>query len=189
MVEKKQKMRFNDAELSLMKNTFAENDVLLQVIRKVFLQMDLTEAEEKVVIGTFKGKAALNALMSKVFNPTLDAEAPRHQMIDLWMSVDIKDKHVDDLAPVFKARKMLIELLGQQVAVLADYTKKTKKLNKVSKLTKFTDDTEEFLVNITARNTLITHVETMLQQLEMLAGTKDETSEETIERLQKNSNK
>ena len=189
MVEKKQKMRFTDAELSLMKNTFAENDVLLQAVRKVFLQMDLTEGEEKLIKGTFNGKKELNALVSKTFNPTLDAEAPRHQLMDLWLSVDIKEKKVDDLAPIFKGRKLLIDLLEQQLDVLSDYDAGTDGLVKLDDLVEYTEDTEQMLVNLIARNTLITHIETMLTQVEMLAGQKDETPEQTLERLEKNSNK
>ena len=79
----------------MLKNTFSENDVLLQAMRKVFLQLELTEGEDKIVKGTFKGKEELMTLIRKVFLPTLDAEAPRHQLIDLWMSVDIKDKKVE----------------------------------------------------------------------------------------------
>lgn len=48
---------------------------------------------------------------------------------------------------------------------------------------------EEALINIKARNTLITHIEQQLMQLKVLAGTKEESVEETKERLIKDSAK
>lgn len=45
------------------------------------------------------------------------------------------------------------------------------------------------VINIKARNTVIGHVENCLLQLSALAGRKDETTEQTMERLQANSNK
>ena len=48
---------------------------------------------------------------------------------------------------------------------------------------------EQALINIKARKTLITHVEQCLMLLKNLAGTKDETPEETAKRVFKNSSK
>lgn len=48
---------------------------------------------------------------------------------------------------------------------------------------------EEALINLKARNTLISHLEACLLQLSLLAGAKDETPEQTLERLKKNSTK
>lgn len=48
---------------------------------------------------------------------------------------------------------------------------------------------EEALVNIKARNTLISHVEQQLMQLKTLAGMKKESVEETKNRLLKDSSK
>lgn len=104
-------MRITDAELSLIKMTFAENDTLLKTLRKIFL-------------------------------PELDPTAPIGQNIDLWMTLK-----VDDQTP------------------------------------------EEVYVNLKARNTVIQHIEMCLQQLEILAGMKEESVEETKNRLAKDSSK
>lgn len=104
-------MRINDSELSMLKNTFAENDELLKLIRKIFL-------------------------------PEIDLDAPIGSQIDLWMTVK-----VEDLTP------------------------------------------EEALINLKARNQLISHVELCLNQIKVLAGFKDETPDETKERIAKDSSK
>lgn len=48
---------------------------------------------------------------------------------------------------------------------------------------------EEKVVNLTARNQLITHIEQQLMQLQFLAQEKEETAEEKELRLKKNSTK
>lgn len=112
MAEKaKGEMRITDAELGLLKMTFAENDVLLKLMRKIFL-------------------------------PEIDMDAPIGSQVDLWMTLKI-----EDLTP------------------------------------------EQAMINIKARNQLITHLEMCLHQIKVLAGQKSETPEQTRERLAKDSSK
>lgn len=111
MKNNKGEMRITDDELKLIKGTYAENDALLKLLRKVFL-------------------------------PELSAEAPIGQNLDLWMTLDLASQ-----------------------------------------------SPEEALINIKARNTVIQHVEMCLMQLKALAGSKDETVEQTKERLKKDSAK
>jgi hypothetical protein len=106
-----QQMRITDAELSLIKNTFAGNEELIKLLRKLFL-------------------------------PELDPTAPIGQVIDLWMTVSLESQ-----------------------------------------------TPEQAIINLKARNTLINHIEQQLLQIKVLAGDKNETVEQTKERLQKNSNK
>lgn len=190
--KKQQKMRFNDAELSLIKNTFAENEELMKVIRKVFLQMELSATDKKIIVGTFKGKTALFALMHKTFAPTLDGEAPLHQLIDLWMSLEIKDKSPESALPQFLARQKLIDVLLQQLEALKAHSegKKPTEEIEVAKLVGCKGKTDmEAYTDLTARNSLLAHVDMQLSQLTLLAGSKSETVEQTQERLKKNSNK
>lgn len=112
MAEKnKGEMRITDAELSWIKNTFAENDIGLKVFRKIFF-------------------------------PEVTVNAPLGQNVDLWMTLKL-----EEMSP------------------------------------------EEALVNIKARNSVIQHVEGCLMQLKALAGLKEETVEQTLERLKKDSSK
>lgn len=104
-------MRITDDELALIKATFANNEPLLKLMRKMFL-------------------------------PEIDPAAPIGQIIDLWMTLDTKEQSPEDVK-----------------------------------------------ISLLARNQLIQHVEGQLQQLKVLAGSPDETPEETKERLAKNSSK
>lgn len=104
-------MRITNDELGLLKNTFAENDVLLKLMRKIFL-------------------------------PEIDLNAPIGSQVDLWMTIKIEDQTPD-----------------------------------------------QALINLKARNQLITHLEMCLNQIKILAGMKDETPEQTKARLAKDSSK
>jgi len=185
-MSKQQQMRYNDGELSMIKNTFAGNDELLLAIRKVMLQFELGESD-KEILKMIKGKE-VQALLRKTFLPTLSEDAPRHQLIDLWMSIDVKDKSVADMDMIFKSREMLINLLDQQLKELEG--KEVKGKIKLSDLAEYKGQgAEDFYPGIHARNTLISHVEMQLAQIEVLAGKKDESIEETKKRLFKDSAK
>ena len=45
-MKKEQTMRYTDEELDLIKSTFKDNLPLLKAIRKIFLQMRISESEE-----------------------------------------------------------------------------------------------------------------------------------------------
>lgn len=193
--KKKQILRYTDEELSLIKSLFAENEELLKALRKVFLQMPLNVIETTMVASYFGGNKKALALISKTFKPELDPEAPFHQLIDLWMSIDVKDKSFDDLVSTFKARQLLIDLLEQQLRELDGIANKSGfgprkiELSSLTVLPKVNAEYSNFYPNLIARNTLINHVEIQLTQLLNLAGRKDETSEDTIKRLQQDSTK
>lgn len=188
MAEQKQKMRFTDKELSIIKNTFSDNEDAVKVIRKVFLQMPLSALDEAIAINTFKGKDELNAVVRKTFLPTLDGEAPIFQVVDLWATIDLKDKTLAECILSFKSRELLISYIDQQLNKLSDLS--TEETIKFADMIDFNDKlVEEAYINMVTRNTLINHVEQQLSQFTILAGEKTETVEQTKERLFKNSSK
>lgn len=179
-------MRYTDAELSLIKASFAENDELLRTIRKVFLQMDLTMSDV-ALLGTLSGKKELLAVIRKAFLPTLDENAPFHQMVDLWMTLGISDKTPETAYPHILAREKLIDYLDQQLKVLEGDRKETIKFKKLHLLDK--KSPIEAFADLVVRNTIIGHTEMQCQQFSLLAGMKDESVEDTKKRLMKDSNK
>ncbi len=183
--KQKQTMRFNDSELQLIKNTFADNDDLIRAIRKVFLQMPIDPVDQQALTG-YKGKE-IKALIRKVFLPELDPNAPAHQLLDLWMTLSVKDKTPDGLLPEILAREKLIAYIDQQ---LHDFDEPGMSAIQFVELTQFDGKSPiECFVDLTVRNTLIAHVEMMLTQLTTLAGQKTETVEETKKRLKQDSSK
>lgn len=105
-------------------------------------QMRVTDDEMNILKASFAGNEKLLKLLRKMFLPELDASVPIGQQIDLWMTVN-----VTDMSP------------------------------------------EDAKINLLARNQLIQHVEQTLMQMKILAGSTDETAEETKDRLAKDSSK
>jgi len=182
MNKDKQKMRFSDTELSLMKNTFADNEDILIVLRKVFLQTKLTAREQELVKGVFYKDMV--ALIRKTYLPEVDVDAPINQVVDLWLTVDFKDKGAEETEKLIATRAKLIELLEAGLKRLANPTN-TGLIGYVEKF----NPVENSVIELLARNALIVHQEQQLGQLKFLAGMKEESVEQTKERLFKDSSK
>ena len=184
MPAKGQTMRFTDAELSLIKGLFAENEALLYTLRKSLLGFVLDESETAVIKGL--SKEALK-LIRKTFLPTIDPASPFFQMTDMAMAlnIDMKEKSEEEALPLIIAKAIEIQYMEEAVRKLEgeDITF-TYNLNDLAVLTD-----ENVFVNITARNYLLSYIDSNCKQLEFLAGKKDETVEQTVARLQKNSAK
>lgn len=182
-------MRITDAEFGLLKNTFSDNEMLVKAIRKVFFQVKLTEEEAVVFASAVSSKPEVIALLRKLLLPTIDADAPLHQVIDLWLTVNIREKTPDQSYCELLARDVLISYLEQQFGQIEGAKAKKTDIS-LEKLTNLSEKSPlEAHVNILARNTAINHIEQQLSQILILAGRKEETVEETKERLQKDSTK
>ncbi len=187
MVDKKPKqtMRYSDEEISLMKNTFADNEELLKAIRKVFLQIELRPEEQAMITGLSNHKNVLD-LLHKVFLPELDGDAPFNQIIDLWMTVEVKGKTPQEAFLELSAREKLISYLEKQLVILSGGV--TADIS-FSECTKLNLGVDQVYCNIIMRNTLIQHVEMQLHTILLLAGHKNESPEDTKKRLAKDSSK
>jgi len=188
MKDKQQTMRYSDEELRIIKNVFAENDDLLKRLRKVMLQMPLNGVDERILESIKKPEVL--AILRKIFLPTLDADAPIGQQLDLWMTIQFIDKTVNEAFPHLMARKKLIQYLDQQLEVLESGKKGKIKFDELAN----TNNLEkkglwDMYVDMIVRNTIISHTEQQLAILRVLGGFKNETLEETQERLNKDSNK
>lgn len=174
-------MRFSESELELIKSTFAENLDLLKALRKFFLQIPVSQE----TLNFFKAKPLLD-LIRKTFLPTITGEEPLNQAIDLWMTIQMGEKTVDEFVLHIQARDLVIKYLDQMLSILDG--KNITPIN-FEKFLGIKSNEEIMYMNLIARNTIITHIEQQLTQLYLLAGLKKETPKETIERLKKSSNK
>ena len=81
-------------------------------------QMRITQEEQDMIKRAFGNNEPLIRLMRKIFLPELDPKAPIGQMIDLWMTVDVKDMSPEDALVNIKARNTLITHVDQQLMTL-----------------------------------------------------------------------
>ena len=186
MSEQKPQMRYNEEELSLIKGVFAENEEALRTLRKVFLQADLNDSEEKILKG-ISGNEPLLKVLRKTYAPELDVNCPLGQVIDLWMTVDANGKTPEEVAIALKVRKELKELLEDGLNRIENPSEVSSPI--ADYVPDFKASAEEQYIKFSARNALISHTETQLFQLKNLAGWKKETPEETKERLMQDSSK
>jgi hypothetical protein len=81
-------------------------------------QMRFTEDELRLVQETFKNNEKLLKVMRKVFLPELDPDAPLGQVIDLWVSIPLKEMNPQDAMVNMLARNQLIMHVEQQLMQL-----------------------------------------------------------------------
>lgn len=178
-----QKMRYSDSELSLIKNTFAGDDVYLYAIRKHMLGVTLTEGEQKVISSL---TPELKALVKKAFMPDIDGDSPIFQIVDMKMplSADLKGKTKEEGDDIITIKQAEVDYISSRLNALdgEPHTGPT-----------LTDMADLSLPNafflIQARNYLFSYIDSFINDLRNLAGTKEESVEETVKRLAKNSTK
>lgn len=82
-------------------------------------KMRYTEEELALVKATFKGNEPLLKLLRKTFLPEYDPYAPIGQVVDLWMTVDIKQLSPQEAYIRLLARNELITHVDSQLMQLA----------------------------------------------------------------------
>jgi hypothetical protein len=181
MDKKEQTMRISDEEISVLKNTFAENDVLLKSVRKAMLNLPMTEEERTYLASLYKSEELMK-VTRRMFLPTIEGDTPLGQNIDLWMTLNISDKLPEQAHLLLHSRKVLIEMIEKGLQALTEPSD-------LSIAFEPTDDIDEDYINLLARNTLLTHIDQQLMQIKILSGRKEETVEQTKSRLAKDSAK
>ena len=177
--------RFTTEETDLLKNSFKDNLPLIKAIRKVFLQIKLSEKEELAIKGTIKGDVF--KILYKSFLPKIDGDAPIKGVLDLMMTVDLVARMPEDSKWHLRARQKLIVYLEERLAVLnggeleggIDF----------NSLVELTDNDVEDYINVMLRNTILNHIEHVLENINIVANQVDLTEEEQAEVNKLNSNK
>lgn len=122
--------------------------------------------------------------MRKMILPEVSGEIPLGQTIDLWLSVEIKDKDEEEVKSVLESRARLIVNLEKTLQLLSQPSLESVNINI------YPDDIKNYSrVDVLVRNSFITSVEHALMQIYILSGMKEETVEQMKERLKKNSSK
>lgn len=181
---------FSDAEFELAKGAFGDSDGLLYLIRKVLLQFPMSKAERDQLKSGLT--MPLYDLVRKRVFPELDPESPINQIGDIYQTLngDLQTRSVDDMYPIFESRELVKEYLEQQFEVLKDVTAGTKETIILDDLKTLRGKTpHDMYVHTKARNFILSHVDPMLGHLKTMGGMKNETVEQTKERLKRDSSK
>lgn len=180
MPEEKQIYIYNEAQLSLIKNTFAGNDVLLYTIRKHFLQMDMSDVE-RGLLDTFVKGDVIKVLKMRML-PELSPELPLGQLSDIFVPLakGLQERTPEEMQPHLDAKKLVEDYLVQQFNLLEGKTDSSIKLADL----RGTD-----FIKLNAYLYLVGYIDQMLILIKSIAGTKEETKEAQTKRMAKDSTK
>lgn len=180
------KKRFEQEELLLLKSTFEDRDDLLFAIRKVFLQMDISEQEDVMLRGILKDN--VKKLLKKIIIPDLDGNAPITQIASLWLHYMPKLQAMDnEKAYIYlDAMEIVEKYLVQQTKVLfGEDVKINIKHKDLEYMDAIADEGRRTkYVNRIAWHDIITAVEARLMDIPILIGQVEKTAEE-IEKIRK----
>lgn len=178
------KFMFSNKEIDLIKTTFAENEELLKNLRKLWFGADLSKEVKEDIKNTFSNKDLLEAVRHKVYGLN-NFDTPIGQLSDFWVGVEKQ---------IFGASRDTIEQAVQSKILVLGMFEKAFKLLENPDGERVVVDFKPSMVDglqiaLIARNLYMQAIETSLITILTIAGKKEETLEETLKRLQKDSNK
>uniref|UniRef100_A0A6H1ZSV4 Uncharacterized protein n=1 Tax=viral metagenome TaxID=1070528 RepID=A0A6H1ZSV4_9ZZZZ len=176
-------MIFNKQELELINRLFGESKSLLMLVRKSFLQGELTDKEQEVVVNYETDE--FKALLEKTFLPRLNPEADIGNLADEWINLDFSNFE----SAIFscQAREIAIKYLDQELERL--WTQDNPEIILKELVYSRSKDKERSYVEMRARAAILQSIEVNFGQLKHLAGDRTETQEQIEYRMRKNSNK
>lgn len=176
-------MIFNQTELELINRLFGENKQLLMLIRKSFLQGELTNDEFKL-LKAVEGKE-IKSLLQKTFLPKLDVNSGINNLADEWINLDFQSVELADLS--FQTRQIQIDYLAQELRRL--WTQEKPKMLLSDLIYQRKRNKEKNYIRMRARQSLFQSLEINFFQLKVLAGNKTKTSAQIEYERKVNSNK
>lgn len=176
---------FNNKEIDLIKSTFAENDVLLIAVRKLFFGQDISEDEKKMIKASFASEEVVNALRRKVYGLN-SFETPIGQLSDFWLGVEsqIFGASRDTVYQAIMSKQIVLEMFTKAFNLLTNPDGE-----KVSVEITPMIEADQLGVKLIARNLYMKAVETGLLGVKTIAGMKTESTEDAVKRLSKDSAK
>lgn len=174
-------MMYSDSEVSLIENTFKDNKPLFKALRKVFWAVDLLDSDIALLS---KVSPETKAVIRKSVKPTIDLDLPLGQTLDLLMTVDFKEKSLEEMERAVEVRQTLIMLIDRGIERLKNLT-----ASGDNDVVEFNGGNlgKDYIVNLIARNTLIMHIDTCLKSLMLIANQTVDTPEELKKKAKKNS--
>lgn len=182
----KQDSRWSETQLATLKGALADNDIAVTAIRKVFLEDELTDQEAKILKSSIQDKPEVQELLRRHYMPQLVVDAPIGQVQDRLAGIPVNDMTPElatlHAAATERAEQCMASHLDELCTGVPGQS--FKKLYKLSM-----KDPVETFVGLLARNKYIVDAEKLTYHLHLLAGRKEETPEETMTRLRKDSAK
>ena len=184
--KQRQVMRFTDIELEFIKNTFKGNYELIILIRRFLLQ-GCSEEELKTLSSMITPEAI--RILRKIFIPEVDPKAPLGQLIDFWMTIDVKGKTIEQSALAMETIQLVDDYLNQRFRALPTGADSYGDIKLKDLVYNKNEGARQNHINLGARNTIIDQIEVNSNEIDRLANREEETEKEIRERQGKNSSK
>lgn len=168
--------RITENEVKLLKSLF-EREELYLLVRNLFFGFELTEEEQQVIAQAFKTPET-RVLMRKIFKPELQKDIPIGQNFDLWQTQDVKAATKDNFEDVVDAKFDLLTMIETALKRLDNPAEEGVDLS-----------VHPELPLLIARNSFINYIDAQLQIIWTLVNKEDESAEEALMKLKKNSSK
>ena len=179
------KLMYTAKDIDILKSIFAENDMLMVAIRKLFLGAEISDYEKAIIVDSFKTPEAIEVFKHRVYGLN-NLETPIGQLSDFWLGVETQvfGASRDTIHQVYESKKLVFSMFEKAFALLTNID------GEKPDVTSFPDTTKDPLqVWLIARNLYMKSIETALLNIKTIAGAKEESAEDAIKRLAKDSNK
>ncbi len=182
MDKTKQQVTVSNEDASVIRGVFSKNEYLLKTLRNLLLGLELSDSDKELVSVVLKDEKIKKIILQRFF-PTISNEMDMGQAYDMWTGLDLVGKSPLESKQTIEVRQRMIEQTKIALALL-DNPNGTKPSIAYSTLI-----SDEFGIELTARNRFIGHIVYQCQLLGLIAGTEEPTAKEIKERQEKDSSK
>ncbi len=155
---------------------FKNNNELLVALRDLFFGFELDD-NQKQLLASLNNPGTIKVLR-KVLLPEITKDIPPGRTMDYWKTKDIGEAQPETFDRIVKEKQLLLEMLEQSLARLADNSLPAVDLTPQMDLS--------FL---TARNNYMDLVDSKIREILLKVYEKEETIEEALTKMRKNSSK
>jgi hypothetical protein len=182
----KPRLMYSDNDINLIKATFAENEELLLSIRKLFFGAEISPEEKANIKNIFSKPQVKEVFRKKVYGLN-NLDTPIGQLSDFWLGVETQvfGANRETIEQAITSKDLVLKMFQKAFDLLdnPDGEKVNLDFNATSLIT------DPLGIQIIARNLYMKAIETSLLAVQTIAGKKDETLEQTLQRLQKDSSR
>lgn len=178
------KLMYGERDIELLKQVFAENEYLLQTLRKLFFGYELSQEDKDLVIQTFKSQEVRDVLRHKIYGLN-NVNTPIGQVSDFWLNTEsqVFGQSKDTIKQAIQSKKIILGMFEKSMELLTNPDGEKVDVS-------FNPDTcDELGIDLIARNIYMKSVENALLGIKTIAGQKTESVEQTMKRLKKDSAK
>ena len=177
-------------EIALFKEYFSGQEGLLKSIRSLLIGLDVPDEEKKRIQAVFSSKPLLEAFRHRIYQLETD-DVPLGQVNDLWMGLDarLQGASIDAITQAIKVRTRVIRLFEKIESYLQDPFQEKLDLRVSLAQLENSFNLSESACDLMARNMYIKSVDMVLAIVQNITQKKEESPEEVLARVRKDSTK